>query len=701
MISCTVSVDQVQRRDELREKNPLRLHVQTCDSSPKDFRINERNPVIISDRCCVRKCGRQSHNCFGRNISNGLSFYRFPAWRANEGERVDELTRRQREAWLVAVGRTDIPFNRILSFMRVCSRHFHSGKPADVVMESDPDWAPSLNLDPQEENTQKPEILRPSSKLQTTTKKKQQRFSDGTQSDPDWVPSLNLDLQEESVQDAEVFTLSSKPQTRKMQQRQKSTSSRPAMAAEVEKRSTAVTEDGTNESPQQNDFKQEEDVEDPQLLNQERNLILVQVERAPSQIKEEQEELCISQEGEQFVLKQETESFNEDLLQQHECKQEEVLADQQLWNQERNNSLDQEEPEPLQVKEERDEVSINQEGVPLVQKQEPDSFMVTSTYEENDHREAEPNDLKMNAASFYGKPAGGPRPRAPPVDSDDSCLSESGDSDEEYTPEPGDENGSSSEWTGSDEDADGTHNAPQSTSAAVARGKPAAPPKRKRQKVAWKTVKQQNSAKEVPVCNAMAEVFNDNVAESRPLPLPLLPDASQQHDFNEKVLIVQERNSSLDQERPDNAGSKGVEREPCSSQEEEHFGLMQETVTFVVTSINVDSNNRETEPMSEQLLSHSSPNTESKDQGADGPKTYSGPRELVKEMESWGLEVATGNTVEEELMESRIQTVEKEVETLVCECVEMENNMKPSYYMVSEVPNPVTKNVGGPEEEGQ
>lgn len=29
----------------------------------------------------------------------------------------------------------------------------------------------------------------------------------------------------------------------------------------------------------------------------------------------------------------------------------------------------------------------------------------------------------MNAASFYVKPAGGPRPRAPPVVSDDSVLS--------------------------------------------------------------------------------------------------------------------------------------------------------------------------------------------------------------------------------------------------------------------------------------
>ncbi|KAM9376247.1 uncharacterized protein KZ484_008864 [Pholidichthys leucotaenia] len=93
------------------------------------------------------------------------------------------------------------------------------------------------------------------------------------------------------------------------------------------------------------------------------------------------------------------------------------------------------------------------------------------------------------------------------------------------------------------------------------------------------------------------------------------PDDTPQHqDFKEeKVLIVQERNSSLDQEKPDPTGIK--EEDPCSSQEEEHFRLKQETGTFMVTP-NVDSKNRESEPKSEQLLSHSCPDTESKDQGA-------------------------------------------------------------------------------------
>ncbi|KAM9332703.1 uncharacterized protein KZ484_017819 [Pholidichthys leucotaenia] len=67
--------------------------------------------------------------------------------------------------------------------------------------------------------------------------------------------------------------------------------------------------------PQQNDSKQQEVVDEQQLLNQERNFIAVQVGADCSQIKEEQEDVCISQEGEQFGLKQETQTFDEDLSQ--------------------------------------------------------------------------------------------------------------------------------------------------------------------------------------------------------------------------------------------------------------------------------------------------------------------------------------------------------------------------------------------------
>ncbi|KAM9332707.1 uncharacterized protein KZ484_017824 [Pholidichthys leucotaenia] len=108
--------------------------------------------------------------------------------------------------------------------------------------------------------------------------------------------------------------------------------------------------------PQQNESNQEEVLDEQQLLNHERNFIVVQVGADCSQIKEEQEDVCISQEGEQFGLKQETQTFDEDAPQLHDCKEEEVLTVQQLCNQERNSSLDQEEQTAAQVKEEEEEL---------------------------------------------------------------------------------------------------------------------------------------------------------------------------------------------------------------------------------------------------------------------------------------------------------------------------------------------------------
>ncbi|XP_074495912.1 uncharacterized protein LOC141770150 [Sebastes fasciatus] len=76
-----------------------------------------------------------------------------------------------------------------------------------------------------------------------------------------------------------------------------------------------------------------------------------------------------------------------ELPQQHVCKEEEVLADQQLCIQERNSSLDQEDPEPPQIKEEQEELCTSQEGEQLELKQETETFMLTHTDEESDHSE--------------------------------------------------------------------------------------------------------------------------------------------------------------------------------------------------------------------------------------------------------------------------------------------------------------------------
>ncbi|XP_037623362.1 zinc finger and SCAN domain-containing protein 2-like isoform X2 [Sebastes umbrosus] len=97
-----------------------------------------------------------------------------------------------------------------------------------------------------------------------------------------------------------------------------------------------------------------------------------------------------------------------ELPQQHVCKEEEeeVLADQQLCIQERISSLDQEDPEPPQIKEEQEELCTSEEGEQLVLKQETDEFMLTPTNEESDHSEDQTLDLRITKiqSAFEEKP---------------------------------------------------------------------------------------------------------------------------------------------------------------------------------------------------------------------------------------------------------------------------------------------------------
>ncbi|KAM9344274.1 uncharacterized protein KZ484_016636 [Pholidichthys leucotaenia] len=145
--------------------------------------------------------------------------------------------------------------------------------------------------------------------------------------------------------------------------------------------------------PQQNDFNQEEVLDEQQLLNQETNFTVVQVGAICSQIKEEQKDFCISQEGEQFGLEHETQTFDEDAPQLHDCKEEEVLTVRQLWNQEKNCSLDQDEQDAAQVKEE--ELCSSQEEEHFGSKQETDTFMMTPTDENNDSSDTEQNSEQL------------------------------------------------------------------------------------------------------------------------------------------------------------------------------------------------------------------------------------------------------------------------------------------------------------------
>ncbi|XP_041914482.1 uncharacterized protein LOC121679845 isoform X2 [Alosa sapidissima] len=98
------------------------------------------------NRCCIVGCNSATHDRQGKKIENGLTFHRFPAWRRNHGDQVSEITKSRRLAWIAAVRRPNITFHSIPMSMRVCSLHFHSGKPANEMYNSHPDWAPSRHL---------------------------------------------------------------------------------------------------------------------------------------------------------------------------------------------------------------------------------------------------------------------------------------------------------------------------------------------------------------------------------------------------------------------------------------------------------------------------------------------------------------------------------------------------------------------------
>uniref|UniRef100_G3NL06 Uncharacterized protein n=1 Tax=Gasterosteus aculeatus TaxID=69293 RepID=G3NL06_GASAC len=78
-------------------------------------------------------------------------------------------------------------------------------------------------------------------------------------------------------------------------------------------------------------------------------------------------------------------SLSAELPQSRVCKEEELLSEQQLCLQERKPSLDQEDPDPPEIKEEQEELCTSPEGEQLEPKQE--AFTLTPTCEERGHGE--------------------------------------------------------------------------------------------------------------------------------------------------------------------------------------------------------------------------------------------------------------------------------------------------------------------------
>ncbi|KAK2814460.1 hypothetical protein Q5P01_000409 [Channa striata] len=161
---------------------------------------------------------------------------------------------------------------------------------------------------------------------------------------------------------------------------------------------------------QQRVCNEKENLADQHICNHDQNRSLEQKNPMPPPAKEGQEEHCSS-----LVMRQETDLFTltvidvniddgetepadrqqllshnssvtenpDQLLQQHVCKEEEVLVDQQVCTQDKKSSTDQEDPDPLQIKDDQGEHCDSQEGEQFVLKQETKTFMLTASCEES------------------------------------------------------------------------------------------------------------------------------------------------------------------------------------------------------------------------------------------------------------------------------------------------------------------------------
>ena len=94
--------------------------------------------------CIVVGCSNRS----GRD--KGVSFNRIPVIRSaatGRSPREVELSKARRAGFLAAISRDDLTGSK-LENERICSRHFVSGKPADLFDELNPDWLPTQHLRP-------------------------------------------------------------------------------------------------------------------------------------------------------------------------------------------------------------------------------------------------------------------------------------------------------------------------------------------------------------------------------------------------------------------------------------------------------------------------------------------------------------------------------------------------------------------------
>ncbi|XP_068680166.1 uncharacterized protein [Montipora foliosa] len=90
--------------------------------------------------CAVKNCGHNSARDKGK-----FKFFRFPAIIKNKGVETRKLSEARRRRWFANIYRKKFD-DKSAENSRVCSNHFISGRNADILDTTNPDWAPCINL---------------------------------------------------------------------------------------------------------------------------------------------------------------------------------------------------------------------------------------------------------------------------------------------------------------------------------------------------------------------------------------------------------------------------------------------------------------------------------------------------------------------------------------------------------------------------
>lgn len=97
--------------------------------------------------CCVRKCtfrtGRQTSDPENA-VPEKVGTFGIPAILSRGCDKTKEYSRQRRHLWIKRINKPHANLNS--KHIRVCGRHFITGRPAALFDVTNPDWAPSLNL---------------------------------------------------------------------------------------------------------------------------------------------------------------------------------------------------------------------------------------------------------------------------------------------------------------------------------------------------------------------------------------------------------------------------------------------------------------------------------------------------------------------------------------------------------------------------